>query len=325
MSMNRWSLRLFVLFAILLAALPARPAAPEGTSALPGEATEGPHFEQVTVRLVLLQATVLNRRGATVSGLAPEDFRIRENGVPQTISVFGTARNQPLKIAFLLDISGSMSLGGRLEQAKTVIRDFVEALRPEDQVALLVFADGDVVVEMEFTTDRLQFHEVLGRQEAFGRTALRDALAYAPRLLAEARPGRKALIMVTDGVDNASEMTTFRALRLARQVQVPIYAIGMTSLPEDRRVRVRPSHGGRTFLEVMQEFSGETGGKLFPVFGVDDIARAVSTVKAHLQGQYVLGYHPEGTGEEPGFRHVEVVTADPSHQVRTRRGYYVSD
>jgi VWFA-related protein len=323
--MDRWSLRLFVLFALLLVAVPARPAPPEGAASVPEEAAEAPYFEQVTVRLVLLQATVLNRRGETVSGLAPDDFQVRENGVSQTISVFGTAQSQPLKIAFLLDISGSMSLGGRLEQAKAVINDFVEALRPEDQVALLVFADGDVVVETEFTTDRLQFHEALGRQEAFGRTALRDALAYAPRLLAEAKPGRKALIMVTDGVDNASEMTTFRALRLARQVQVPIYAIGMTSLPESRRVRVRPSHGGRTFLEVMQEFSGETGGKLFPVFGADDTARAVATVKGHLQGQYVLGYHPAGTGDAPGFRQVEVVTTHRSQRVRTRRGYYVSD
>jgi VWFA-related protein len=152
--MDRWSLRLFVLFALLLVAVPARPAPPEGAASVPEEAAEAPYFEQVTVRLVLLQATVLNRRGETVSGLAPDDFQVRENGVSQTISVFGTAQSQPLKIAFLLDISGSMSLGGRLEQAKAVINDFVEALRPEDQVALLVFADGDVVVETEFTTDR---------------------------------------------------------------------------------------------------------------------------------------------------------------------------
>jgi VWFA-related protein len=287
------------------------------------ETAGAPYFERVTVRLVLLQATVLNRRGETIRGLTPADFQVLENGVPQTISVFGTSLNQPLKIAFLLDISGSMALAGRLEEAKKVIRAFVEALRPEDQVALLVFADGDVVVEIEFTTDRLRFHEAVARQEAFGRTALRDALAYAPRLLAEAKPGRKALIMLTDGVDNASEITTFRALRLARQVQVPVYTVGMTGLPEGRRVRVRPSHGGRTFLEVMQEFSSETGGKLFPVFDAEDVARAVATVKGHLQGQYVIGYHPEGTGEDPGFREVDLLTADPAHQVQTRRGYYV--
>jgi Ca-activated chloride channel family protein len=310
---------------VILSVLAGTVPAASGGGAGAQEEGEGPYFEQVTVRLVLLQATVLNRRGETVQGLEPDDFQVRENGVDQEVAVFGTARSQPLKIAFLLDISGSMSLGGRLDRARGVIRDFVEALRPEDQVALLVFADGDVAVEMEFTTDRVLFHQALGRQEAFGRTALRDALAYAPRLLAEARPGRKALIMVTDGVDNASEMTTFRALRLARQVQVPIYAIGMTGLPEERRVRVRPSHGGRTFLEVMREFSDETGGRLFPVFDGDDVHRAVTTVKRHLQGQYVIGYHPAGTGDGPGFRQVELMTTDPRLRVQTRRGYYVKD
>jgi VWFA-related protein len=288
-------------------------------------APPGPHFEQVRVRFVLLHATVVDPRGEMVRGLGPGDFEVRENGVMQAISVFGTADDQPLKIAFLLDISGSMSLGGRLGMAQEAIRRFADALRPEDQVALLVFADGDVVVRLGFTTDRLHFYEVLDQQVAFGRTALRDALAYAPQLLAEARPGRKALVLVTDGVDNASQMSAWRAIRLARQVQVPIYAIGMTGLPEDHRVRVRPPHGGRTFLEVMQEFSRETGGQLFPVFDADDIEAAVEQVQWNLRGQYVIGYNAEGTGDEPGFREVEVMTTEPRYRVQTRRGYFVNN
>jgi VWFA-related protein len=279
-------------------------------------------FQEVKVRLILLQATVTNPRGENVRNLGPGDFQIQEDGVNQEITVFGRAAEHPLEIAFLLDISGSMGMHGKLARARAAIHQFVDALRPEDRTALLVFADGDVVVRVPFTTDRLTFLETLDGEEAWGRTALRDALAHASGVLADSRPGRKALVLVTDGVDNASEMTAFAAIRLAREVRVPIYALGLTGLPEKLRRRASPPSGGNTFLEILARVSRETGGASFPVFDIAEVEEAVKQVQDRLLTQYVLGYNPVQDGEAAGYRRIRVVAGEGRFQVHTRSGYY---
>ena len=301
-----------------------RAAGENRCQSVPPGALEIP-FEEVEVRLVMLHATVLDRRGEVVPSLSPDDFLLEENGIPQTISVFGTAFDQPLRIAFLLDVSGSMGVRGKLETAKDAVRRFVAALRPGDEVGLLIFADGDVRVESEFSTDREPFLKRLARQEAYGQTALRDALAVAPTLLAAAGPGRKALILITDGVDNASEMTSFEAMRVARQVQVPVYVLGLTDLPRPLRRRARRTRTGGSFFEVLAELAGRTGGELFPVFSVDETEKAVARVEARLRAQYVIGYHP---GHDPAggavrreFRRIELKPVNRRLHVETRRGY----
>ncbi len=307
---------------LLLAASHGGVAAPLSTEPVVPKSISGLVFQEVKVRLVLLQATVTNPRGKNVRDLGPGDFQIQEDGVDQEITVFGRASDHPLEIAFLLDISGSMGIHGKLDRARAAIHQFVEALRPEDRTALLVFADGDVVVRVPFTTDRLSFLEVLDGEEAWGRTALRDALAHASGVLADSRPGRKALVLVTDGVDNASEMTAFAAIRLAREVRVPIYALGLTGLPEKLRRRASPSGDGRTFLEILAQVSEETGGASFPVFDIADVKAAVDQVQGLLRTQYVLGYNPAQDVEAAGYRRIQVVAGEGRFQVHTRSGYY---
>ncbi|MCZ6746197.1 MAG: VWA domain-containing protein [Acidobacteria bacterium] len=307
---------------LFLAAYHGGVAAPLSTDLVVPKTLAGVTFQEVKVRLVLLQATVTNPRGEIVRNLGPGDFRIQEDGVNQEITVFGRASDHPLEIAFLLDISGSMGVHGKLDRARAAIQQFVDALRPEDRTALLVFADGDVVVRVPFTTDRLAFLEVLDVQEAWGRTALRDALAHASGVLADSGPGRKALVLVTDGVDNASQRTAFAAIRLAREVRVPIYALGLTGLPEKLRRRAAPPGGGRTFLEILAQVSQETGGASFPVFDVADVEAAVNQVQERLRTQYVLGYNPVQDVESAGYRRIRVVAGEGRFQVHTRSGYY---
>ena len=320
------------LLAVLLALL-ATAGILRSTRAAPGpdtpvvfpEALKDMPVQEVRVRLVLLQATVTDRRGDMVADLGPGDFRIEENGVPQEITVFGRAADHPLELAFLLDISGSMRVQGKLGRARAAIRDFVGELRPEDRTALMVFADGDVVVRVPFTTDRLRFLNFLEDEEAWGQTALRDALAYSSSVLADASPGRKALILVTDGVDNASEVTAFEAIRLARQVRVPIYALGLTGLPVKMIGRGGGPERGRSFLEVLSQVSEETGGVAFPVFDVADVSQAVTAVQDRLRNQYVLGYHPDGEDAESAYHRIQVVAGDGRYKVLTRSGYYARD
>jgi Ca-activated chloride channel homolog len=284
-----------------------------------------PRFhDQLEVRLVMLHATVLNRRGETVRGLGPADFRLEEDGVRQEITVFGSDDDQPLKVAFLLDVSGSMALGGKLDRARDAIHRCVESLRPDDEVALLIFADGDVVVRKGFSTDRAPFLESLDGIVAYGRTALHSALAKAPTLLAEAAPGRKALVLLTDGIDNASTISAAESLQLARRVPVPIYAVGIHDLPEAYMERPddRRGPGTRTIFDVLRELAEGTGGDLVPAYAPEDIEAAVSRIEERLRAQYVIGYKPSRP-PAPGFRRVALVAVNRRYEVQTRKGYVV--
>jgi len=279
------------------------------------------YVETVNVQLVLLHATVLNKKGEVITDLSPKDFDLREDGVEQEISVFGTSHDQSVKVAFLLDVSGSMGLHDRLGDAKAAIKSFVGALQPGDQIALMSFADSGVNVEVGFTTNRFDFFQKLSTLQPYGQTALRDALARASSLMAEAAGSRAALVLVSDGAENASRMTKSEAISLARQVQVPIYAIGFTRLPGHLRRGLGLSPEERAFAAIIQEFTGETGGEHLQVFGPDETARAVALVEERLRGQYLIGYRPKDGAGAPGFRSIDLRTARASLKVLTRKGY----
>lgn len=283
---------------------------------------EGRYVERVEVGLVLLQATVLTRRGEIVSGLGPSDFILTDEGEPRTITAFGTANDQPLKVAFLLDVSGSMAIRGKLERAKEAIHRFVDALTPLDKIALLIFADDKVVVRKGFTFNRWDFFRSLDSLEAYGQTALRDALARAPTILQGSSPGRKALVLISDGVDNASRMTVMESIQAARDVPVPIYAIGLSDLPGEMRREVRPAEGGRSFFEVLMEFGRQTGGALIPVFEPEELDAAVALVQERLRGQYLIGFEPSKDSTGEGYRRISLRSRGRGHRIITRQGYY---
>ena len=308
-----------VLF-VSLAILPARAEAP-----LPGAAPPSASYvERVEVSLVVLHVTVLDQRGEPVPGLGPRDFLIREDGLPRKVSVFGSSADQPVRVAFLLDVSGSMELLGKIDRAKEAIRLFAGTLLPEDEVALLIFADGQVVVKLGFTSDRGALHRVLDGIEAYGRTALHDALAEAPFLLSATEPGRKALVIVTDGVDNASIVTNAEAIQIARSAPVPIFAIGLADLPLELRTEARPAGGPRSLFETLTEFTDGTGGEMVIAFGPKEIQAAVDRLGQRLRGQYIVGYAPAPSGDLPGFHRIEVRTKDRHHRILARKGYNTS-
>jgi VWFA-related protein len=273
--------------------------------------------EVTRVRLVLLPTTVTTRRGKPVRGLQPEDFRLYEDGAARGIDLFATEENAPIALAFLLDVSGSMRLGDRLGEAKRAIRTFVEALDDEDRLGLICFADGRVDWVAGFELDRAAFFERLEAQQPAGKTALYDALAASPHLVDEQTKGRKAIILVTDGVDNASTIPRLEATWLARRVAVPIYTLGFIPIRE----RLLP-YRAREALRVLERFSTETGGSLFPVHGASELDRAAARIQSELRFQYVIGFYPPEGAWDGSFRVLRLATERARLQVRTRRGYY---
>jgi VWFA-related protein len=272
------------------------------------------------VRMILLPVAVTNKRGRTVRGLTRDEFQLLEDTIPQKIEFFTSETTDPIHIAFLLDVSGSMRQIDKLEAAKEAIRYFVEALRPDDRFALICFADDQVAWVTEFTSDRENFLARLDVQRGYGKSAIFDAVAAAPKLVDERIKGKKAIIMISDGVDNASELSNWEALKLARQVNVPIYALGFTGLRKELRLAGTTAMN----LRLMATFARETGGKLFGVHDPEELKEAVVEVEGELRLQYLIGYYPNRRQWDGHFRRIKLVTTDPDHSVRTRKGYYAN-
>jgi Ca-activated chloride channel family protein len=277
--------------------------------------------QEVAVRLVLLPASVEDKRGRIVTGLTARDFQLTDERQPQTIKYFSVENDEPVAIAFVLDVSGSMRQSGKLEAAKEAIRFFVEQLRPQDRFALICFADEQVSWVTEFTSERERFIERLMVQEGYGQTALNDAVAAIPKLVDERASGRKAIVLITDGVDNASKLTVEQAVVTARKVEVPIFTVGFSTLPWEDRKKAKDLGFNMALLQL---FADETGGTLFVVQDPDEMKEAVSRISTELRHQYLIGYSPGLESWDGRFRSVQLQARNGRLLVRTRKGYYAN-
>jgi Ca-activated chloride channel family protein len=132
--------------------------------------------------------------------------------------------------------------------------------------------------------------------------------------------GRKAIVLITDGIDNASQLSIFDAVNLARSVSVPIYTIGFTSFVEN----LLPKGSRQGSHRVLQRFSEETGGLLHTVNDPDDLKEAVLDIQQELRFQYLIGYRPTRELWDGSFRRVKLETTRGGFVVRTRTGYYAN-
>jgi Ca-activated chloride channel family protein len=276
------------------------------------------HTQTEDVRLVLLPTSVTDRRGRIVRGLQAKDFRLYEDEVSQEIKYFSSEATAPISVAFMLDVSGSMRQLDKISHAKEAIRFLVENLRAGDRYALICFADEQVAWVTDFTDERKRFLKRLDVQEGYGQTALYDAVAAAPALVDGKTKGRKAIVLITDGVDNFSSLGSQMAVELARRVNVPIYSIGFLSVPE-KMLQDGPTAGGIANLRL---FSAETGGRLFAVHDPAELKEAVAYLDNELRFQYLIGYYPKGERGEGGFHSIVLEIGSRRMDVHTRSGYY---
>jgi Ca-activated chloride channel family protein len=267
----------------------------------------------------MVPASVEDKHGRAVTGLKAADFKLMDERVPQTIKYFSVESAEPVAIAFVLDVSGSMRQSGKLDAAKEAIRFFVDQLRPQDRFALICFADEQVTWVTPFTADRQNFLDRLAVQEGYGQTALNDAVAATPKLVDEKETGRKAIVLITDGVDNASKLTVHEAITTARRVEVPIFPIGFSTLPWEDKTKERDLSTG---LAVLQLFADQTGGEMFVVHDPDDLKEAVDRISTSLRYQYLIGYSPGLRQWDGHFRSIELQARSGRYVVRTRKGYY---
>ena len=282
-----------------------------GTAAAQEEAPKKPEPLRVRVELALLQVTVRDSQGEYVRGLELENFRLREDGEPQEITLFSEEDDAPVRVAFLLDVSGSMALQNRLAMSRAAIRYFLDRLGPDDEAALLVFAEGTVQVVADFTTDRRAITDGLLEREGYGQTALLDAVAHAPELFRGRGNQRGAIVLFSDGVDNISRLSLDEATDLARRTDVPVYSVGLLDRQEARR--------RETGARVLEHFSRETGGEVFFVADYYQANRAGRVVSEELKQAYLIGYYPSSA---PGPHTIKVEVDCGGCRATTRQGIY---
>jgi Ca-activated chloride channel homolog len=290
---------------------------------IPPQKQEVPIKVDVTVTAITIAVTVQDRGGKYVNDLEAKDFTVYENNFKRTITYFKHDDQAAESLAVLLDVSGSMAVGDKLEEAKVGLRSLVQnLLRPKDEIALLIFAESEVEVAAPFSTDRTRFLEELDKVQAYGQTALNDAVAVSPEFANRGKNEKRALLLVTDGVENASQVDPEKALQIARRVDVPIYTIGY-KIPLAEQLAKLKRQGETTstgIIDTLTKFSRATGGKAFFVNDPGAMYASLREIAKEQSQQYIIGYTSyKDTSRE--YRKITVVTSNKRLKVRTREGY----
>ena len=271
--------------------------------------------------LVVFSATAVDDKGRPVTDLRREDFRIYDEGRPQSIVHFYGGKSLPARVLVLLDASGSMA-EERVANARQAALRLLDALSPEDQVAVAGF-DSRYWGVVAFTRDREAVRRGLDTITPFGSTALHDALDKAAHDLATWGEGRRAVVVLTDGIDTSSQKTADEVIARSRALDVPIYAISVVSPLEDPKSREflgRKDVGQEAAAaETLSRYATLSGGASFRVSTLSGVVLAAQQIATDLKHQYRIGWDPtEGTAP---YRHVVVRSTRKGVVVRTRSGY----
>jgi Ca-activated chloride channel homolog len=272
--------------------------------------------------LVVLSATALDGKGRPVTDLRRSELRVFEEGRLQVIAHFSEGRDLPARVLFLIDASGSMNEELKTASSKMAALQILRALGPEDQAALAGF-DGRYWGVVAFTKDKGVVERALDQITPFGSTALHDALDKAARDLASHGEGRRAVVVITDGIDTSSQQTADSVIARSRALDVPIYTVSVVSPLDDPTSRLfvgkkRPgvaTEGGA----VLARYAALSGGASFQVSDFAGLKQAADRITTELKHQYRLGYDPPVGPAR--FRRVEVRTTRKGVVVRTRSGY----
>ncbi len=268
----------------------------------------------VTAELVVLPVRVLDKDGVFVSGLRAGNFRIYENGRLQTINLF-QQEDAPVTVGLIVDHSRSMS--PKLKGVAAAVISFAHSSNPQDEMFVVDFNDNVSLESLggkPFTHDAGELAQAVAAVSARGQTALYDAVYAGINHLQLAHRDKKALIVVSDGGDDASKHTLTDVLALARRSQTVIYSIGLVG-------------GGASEEEdpkVLRRLCDETGGvAIFPE-AAESVSEVSTRIAQDLREQYTLGFAPESADSRDSYRKIQVKVSAPGHgklRVQTRPGY----
>ena len=280
----------------------------------------GPHTQiasliRTSVDLVLVPVTITDGLNRSVTGLDQANFELFEGKKPQQIKHFSN-EDTPVSLGIILDTSGSMS--DKMDRARDAVAQFCDTANPQDEFFLITFSDEPRLAS-GFTTSSSQLENELLYARPTGRTALLDAIYMGIRKMREAKFGRKALLVISDGGDNHSHYTEREVKAAIKESDVMIYAVGTY----DRSVATKEELLGP---ELLQDVAGLTGGRAFTLTNPKEMPAVTHSIGAQLRHQYVLVYQPQSMPHDGKWHKINVKLKLPRKfaflHIAARPGYY---
>jgi len=262
--------------------------------------------------LVVLNVTVTDKSGQYIRALKSTDFKVYEDGIEvpaNTIVSFGF-QDTPYAAVVLLDSSGSME--NRFTLARSAAIRFLDGLREEDVAAVYRF-DSTVERVQEFSGGR-DLAPTAYAIRAKGMTTLNDAIVQASKVLAERPETRKAIVILSDGMDTSSKATSNKAVESALAIGASIFAVDMAAIDT-------PGYANRQSAASLKGFADKTGGRLISTAGGQALRDSFAEVANELGHQYTISYRPVNRVHDGKWRALEVKVNREDAVVRTRKGY----
>jgi VWFA-related protein len=291
-----------------------RPSKNGPKSAEPESASDRRANIRIDTTLVLIPASVTTMLGAFVAGLEKENFKVFEDKVEQKITTFSN-QDAPMSIGIVFDTSGSM--GDKLQRSRQAVSQFLKIANPPDEFFLIEFSDRPELV-VPFTN---RPEEILNRMmmtKSHGTTALLDGVYLAMNQMHKAKNPRKAILIISDGGDNASRYTQTEVKNAVLEADTQIYGIGIfggAATPEEM-----------SGPELLHRLASLTGGRSFNVARLSDLPDVAEKIAIELRNEYLLGYSPQNVARDGKWRRVEVKLANlkglPPLKVVFRTGYF---
>jgi Ca-activated chloride channel family protein len=305
----------YALVALLLACCMTPVVFPQSQQLRPPGAV-GSATISVNSDLVALPVRVTDSNGNIVSGLTLEDFRVFEDGRQQKLTLF-QQEDSPVTVGLIVDHSRSM--GPKLAEVTAAVSAFAHSSNPQDEMFVVDFND-DVWLQMlggkPFTHSADDLEKEIAAVSARGRTALYDAVAEGLNHLRFGHCEKKALIIVSDGGDNASHQNFSQVLAAAQRSQVLVYSI------------ILEGDGQEENPGVLRRLSKSTGGISYSPGSAETIRSISALIARDLRDQYTLGFAPEKTANDASFRKIQVKVSASGRgklHVRYRPGYFAVD
>ncbi len=287
------------------AAKPQSPETPAPTNAVPLRSESS---------AVVLNVSVRDHQGDNVTDLSEDDFRVKEDGLVQKV-VYFKREDVPVTIGIVVDDSGSM----RAKKAEVVEAslDLARSSNPQDQMFVVSFnshVSFGLPAGVLYTSDVSELSNAFTHLNTTGKTALYDALVVAIEHLGRSPLQRKAILLVSDGGDNASRHTLGQVITMADQSNAVIYTIGAFDETDDDK---NPG--------VLKHLATLTGGQFFAPAKLSDLPEICRKIAGDIRSQYILAYAPPNRASDSTFHKIQVSVNAPHHSklhVRTREGYY---
>lgn len=284
----------------------------------PEAQVDAPFREELSVGYVLVPIVVRSPQGF-VRDLERDDFRLSVDGQLVVADSFESAHDAPVSLLFAQDISGSMGMGPKLDYSRRAVEFFLQHRLPGDTFALSSFASGLLTVDVPYTDNVDVLREAIALWQGWGRTALHDAVAWLPSVAGERGAVKRAALLVTDGVDNASTFDAGAARERVRAAQLPVYVIGL-STGDPHAVDA----GGEKlyrYADVLNQLATLSGGGYHSATEATDVQAACRAVLDELRHQYVLGFPTRESGS-PSYREILVEVGGRKRSVSFRQGYH---